>query len=270
MRCRPRSSCCPKDHTAVCAGSPNTEKLHAARRAGHPPVVLVSPIAAPASYYDIDPDHSLVKHLLQTGRVPYVLDIGEIRREATDTSVSSTSSTTLFGSSHPRAERLLCRGPEDLETHPMARARWTWWREVSAERSACSPSPHIPPASPIGHSRGHSPGLCAGAPSPPYGSLVNQGSGCHRHSPAARRHTRATGTDRVPRHGMATRAEEASFILSNLGDTEKLARMEIVNRFQRELPGYSGGRLAELCGSASSIGVNWRPVCSTSEGVALI
>jgi polyhydroxyalkanoate synthase len=38
--------------------------------------------------------------------------------------------------------------------------------------------------------------------------------------------------------------KKPAFILSNLGDTEKLARMEIVNRFQRELPGYPG-RLAE-------------------------
>ncbi|MBF6370500.1 alpha/beta hydrolase, partial [Nocardia puris] len=45
---------------------------------GTDPVLLVPPLAAPASCFDLRPDQSLARFLLGTGRTPYVVDYGEI------------------------------------------------------------------------------------------------------------------------------------------------------------------------------------------------
>jgi len=43
-----------------------------------PPVLLVPPLAAPASCFDLRPCQSLARFLLGTGRTPYLVDYGEI------------------------------------------------------------------------------------------------------------------------------------------------------------------------------------------------
>lgn len=42
------------------------------------PLLLVPPLAASATCYDLAPGQSLVAHLLEQGRTPYVVDYGEI------------------------------------------------------------------------------------------------------------------------------------------------------------------------------------------------
>ncbi len=62
------------------------------------PVLLVPPLAVPMHCYDLRPGQSLVAHLAQTGRTPYVVDYGTIAMP-TGISASRTGSTT---SSRPR------------------------------------------------------------------------------------------------------------------------------------------------------------------------
>ena len=45
---------------------------------GAAPVLLIPPIAAPATSYDLSPEYSVVAHLAAQGRVPYVVDFGEM------------------------------------------------------------------------------------------------------------------------------------------------------------------------------------------------
>jgi Poly(3-hydroxyalkanoate) synthetase len=48
------------------------------RESSAAPVLLVPPLAASATCYDLAPGQSLVAHLLEQGRTPYVVDYGEI------------------------------------------------------------------------------------------------------------------------------------------------------------------------------------------------
>lgn len=75
---------CPPEPTehAVLFDEPHRQL----RRYGHSdgresalvPVLLVPPLAASATCYDLSPGQSLVAHLLEQGRTPYVVDYGEI------------------------------------------------------------------------------------------------------------------------------------------------------------------------------------------------
>ncbi|GEE02721.1 putative hydrolase [Gordonia spumicola] len=57
-------------------------QLDAAREAGAVPVLLVPPLAVPASCYDLAPGaapaNSVVEFLLSTGTIPYVVDFGDV------------------------------------------------------------------------------------------------------------------------------------------------------------------------------------------------
>lgn len=224
----------------------NTEQLRAARRAGHPPVVLVPPIAAPASCYDLEPDHSLVNHLLQTGRIPYVLDIGEIRRSDRHLGFEdffddivpqaiTRAQSDFYAPEQDNSTRTDGPGQVDL-------VAWSLGGTISLLTVAADPGLPVRSVTAVGTPLDY-------ALVPPY-PLVRQ----------LTRPTKGLAVTGILRllggipaplvqigyRGTAWQRElkKPAFILSNLGDTERLARMEIVNRFQREFPGYPG-RLAE-------------------------
>ena len=56
------------------------DQLGAAREAGAVPVLLVPPLAVPASCYDLAPGNSVVEFLLASGTIPYVIDFGDVGR----------------------------------------------------------------------------------------------------------------------------------------------------------------------------------------------
>ena len=101
----------------------------------------------------------------------------------------STSSTTSSRGGH-RAQSDFYAGTRTSPDAPIVWARWTWWRGVSVERSACSPSPYIPACQSDRSQPWALPWNYALVPPDPLVRQLtpaNQGSGGHRHSPAARR-----------------------------------------------------------------------------------
>jgi polyhydroxyalkanoate synthase len=225
----------------------NADQLRAARSAGHPPVVLVPPIAAPASCYDLDPEHSYVGHLLQTGRIPYVLDIGEIRRsdrhlgfehffeDIVPQAIARTLRDFHVGDSGTGTREAAAEGQVDL-------VAWSLGGTISLLTVAADPALPVRSVTAVGTPLDY-------ALVPPYPlvrDLMRPTKGL-----AVTGLLRLMGGIPAPLvqigyRGTAWQRElkKPAFILSNLADTEKLARMEVVNRFQRAFPGYPG-HLAE-------------------------
>jgi polyhydroxyalkanoate synthase len=212
-------------------------QLEAARRAGTPPVLLVPPIAAPASCYDLDRDHSLVRHLLDTGRIPYVVDFGDIRRSDRHLGFEDFALDIV-----PQATaRVLADFGGDGESE-LDLVAWSLGGTIGLLAVAAHPELPVRSITAVGTPLNY-------AFVPPY-PLVR----------ALMRPTRGTAPTAIlrllggipaPVVQIAYRAtawqrelKKPAFILSNLRNTEKLARMEVVNRFQRSFPGYPG-RVAE-------------------------
>ncbi len=215
------------------------EALAAARNAGGTPVLLVPPIAAPATCYDLSEEYSLVRHFADTGRVPYVVDFGEIG----------------FGDRH--------MGLEDfaLDIIPQAISRavadfygsadggevdlvaWSLGGTLSLLTAAAT---HLPIrsitaiATPLDY--GALPGypLAIALNRPTGGVLPSAVFGALGGIPApvVQVAYRATSWQRE--------LKKPLFILENLHDTETLARMEVINRFQRRFPGYPGRLVQQL------------------------
>ncbi len=233
-------------HTVVADGPHRTlrryasaEERAAAAAAGAAPVLLVPPIAAPATCYDLSPETSVVAHLAATGRVPYVVDFGEMAY----------------------ADRGL--GFEDfaLDIVPQAIARTLddfWGGEVpegagvdlmgwslggtlsflAAGASTDSIRSIVSVATPLNYAAQQPYPLVTALMKPVDGfgpgALFGVLGGIP--APLVQLAYRATSWDRE--------LKKPKFVLENLGDAEKLARMEVIDRFQRTFPGYPG-RLAK-------------------------
>lgn len=197
-------------------------------RAGRP-VLLVPPLAVSVDCYDLRPGQSLAAHLAEQ-RPAYVIDYGAI----------------TF------ADRRM--GFEDWVTDILPTAI----RRVSAEHGGA-------PVDVIGWSLGGTMLYLTAAhdPSLPIGGLVALGTpvdyGQNPPTALAQRFARVTGGNLgalpavlfggLPRHAvrgvyraMAPKREltKPLYALRNLGDTEALARMQAVDRFMGQMPGYPG------------------------------
>jgi polyhydroxyalkanoate synthase len=214
-------------------------QLDGARRAGTPPVLLVPPIAAPASCYDLDREHSLVRHLLDTGRVPYVVDFGDIRRSDRHLGFEDFALDIV---PEAMARVLADFGGDGCGSTELDLVAWSLGGTIGLLAVAADPDLPVRSITAVGTPLNY-------AFVPPY-PLV-------RTLMRPTRGTAPTGILRLlggipaPLVQIAYRAtawqrelKKPAFILGNLRDTDKLARMEAVNRFQRSFPGYPG-RLAE-------------------------
>lgn len=194
------------------------------------PVMLVPPLAVPATCYDLHPGQSLARHLLDRGRAAYVVDYGEISF----------------------ADRRM--GFEDWVDDIVPTAI----RRVSAEHGGA-------PVDVIGWSLGGTLLYltAAGDPTLPIGSIVALGTPVdYSRIPAtalARAAGRLTGGHVLTVPGRVLGGVPAPlvqltyrltapgreltrglFVLRNLGDAETLGRMEAIDRFQRAMPAYPG------------------------------
>ncbi|WP_051159086.1 alpha/beta hydrolase [Tsukamurella sp. 1534] len=235
-------------HVVVAEGEHRTLRRftdEAARAAatvpGAAPVLLIPPIAAPATCYDLSPEYSVVKHLADTGRVPYVVDFGEmgyadrhlgfedfavdiipqaIARTLEDFwggEVPDGARVDLFGWSLGGVMTFLTAGASALPIRSIVAVA------SSLDYAAQPPYPIVRALTkPVG---GFGPaaliGLIGGVP-----------------APVVRVVYRATSWDRE--------LKKPKFVLENLGDREKLARMEVIDRFQRTFPGYPGRLAGQL------------------------
>lgn len=193
------------------------------------PVLLVPPLAAPASCYDLRPGQSLVQHLRAGGRTPYLVDYGRIgfgdramgmedwidrilpnaiRRTAFDAdaavdligwSLGGTLSllTAAAHSDLPIRSITTVGTPFDYTRLPLVQpsrllGKLTGGREVTL----------------LGRITGGFPGA------------------------VTRAGFRLTALDRA--------LTKPLYIARNLGDTEALARMQAVDQFMASMPGYPG------------------------------
>lgn len=193
------------------------------------PVLLVPPLAVTISCYDLRPGQSLARFLLELGREVYVLDYGEIG----------------YADRHLGFEEWV----DDIVPTAIGR--------IGAE--------HAAPVEVIGWSFGGTMSLLTAAAHPdlPIASLTAVGTPFDQRRNGqislARQLGRLTGgrevtlpvrlAGGVPKYAVRAGFRVQSFdreltkpwyIARNIADTEALARMQAVDRFMDEMPGYPG------------------------------
>ncbi|GAB08489.1 putative hydrolase [Gordonia araii NBRC 100433] len=233
------------EHVTVADGEHRTlrryaddEQVRAAREAGRTPILLVPPIAAPASCYDLSPEHSVVAHLRDAGRVPYVVDFGEVTYADRAMGFADFIADII-----PQAIRRVIEDYGD-DAGVVDLYGWSLGGTLSLLTTAAQPegARHIRSVVTVGTPLDYDalPGYSlARALMKPTGGRVPTAAlrllgGIP--SPAVKVAYRATSWDRE--------LKKPWFVATHLGETDTLKRMEVIDRFQRDFPGYPG-RLAE-------------------------
>ncbi|KXO91291.1 alpha/beta hydrolase [Tsukamurella pseudospumae] len=218
----------------------DSERVSAAV-AGAAPVLLVPPIAAPATCYDLSPETSVVAHLASTGRVPYVVDFGEMNYADRKLGFEDFALDII-----PQA---ITRALEDFwggEVPAGAGVDLYGWSLggtlsfLAAGASTASIRSIVSIATPLNYAVQQPYPLVTSVMKPVDGfgpgALIALLGGIP--APIVQVAYRATSWDRE--------LKKPKFVLENLGEPEKLARMEVIDRFQRTFPGYPGKLATQL------------------------
>ncbi|GED96632.1 alpha/beta fold hydrolase [Gordonia crocea] len=231
------------EHVVVATGGHRTvrryaddEQVRAARAAGRAPVLLVPPIAAPASCYDLSPEHSVVAHLRDTGRVPYVVDFGTISRADRGMGFPDFIADII-----PSAIDTALADYDD-EGGQVDLYGWSLGGTLSLLTAAAAEDRSIRSvvtvATPLDYNRLPGYPLARTLAKPTGGAgttaLLRLLGGIP--APLVQVAYRATSWDRE--------LKKPWFVATHLAETETLKRMEAIDRFQRDFPGYPG-RLVE-------------------------
>ncbi|SIR87695.1 alpha/beta hydrolase [Williamsia sterculiae] len=221
------------------------QQLADARSRGASPVLLLPPPAVSARCYDLSPETSLVAHLLDTGRIPYVLDHGatgsrEHRRIGFE---------DFFDDIIPQA---LVRVAADHgsatggDAHAVDLAAWSLGGTISLLTAAARPDLPIRSVTAIGTPLDYS-----ALPGYPLLRAVNKPTG----GMAVTAVLRTLGGIPAPAVRVAYRASawqreirKPAYILSNIDDHATLARMEVIDRFQDSMLGYTGRMAGQMWG----------------------
>ena len=193
-------------------------------------VLLVPPLAAPASCFDLRPELSLARFLLGIGRRPYLVDYGEI-----GFADRAMGFETWFDDILPEAVR---RVSADRDGAPVDLIGWSLGGVLSLLTAAADAALPIRSITAVGAPLDYS--RVNGAPQAralarldggrAVSALIRASGGIP--APLTRIAYRATAWERELRRPL--------FVASNLTDAATLARMETVDRFQATLPGYPG------------------------------
>lgn len=194
------------------------------------PVLLVPPLAVTISCYDLRPGQSLVEFLLALGRDVYVVDYGDIgyadRHLGFEEWVDDIVPTAV-------------RAVSDAHRHaPVEVIGWSFGGTISLLTAAADPGLPIASITAVGtpfDQRRNGPMALAHAVGRRTSSRfvtapVRLAGGIPKH--AVRMGFRAQSLDRE--------LTKPWYIARNAGDTEALARMQAVDRFMDEMPGYPG------------------------------
>ncbi|MEV0465302.1 alpha/beta fold hydrolase [Nocardia tengchongensis] len=203
-----------------------------------PAVLLVPPLAAPAFCFDLRPDQSLARFLLESGRAPYLVDYGDItfddRRMGFETWIDDILPEAIRQVSADRGGR-----PVDL-------VGWSIGGVLALLTAAADQTLPIRSITAVGAPLSYDHMFGARE----LRSLARLDGG--RTATTA---IRALGGVSAQITRFAYRAtawnrelERPLFIASNLADTATLARMETIDRFQNSLPGYPGRFYNQLWG----------------------
>lgn len=207
------------------------EQVAAARATGRPPVLLVPPLAVSARCYDLGPGQSVVEQFLEIGRVPYVVDFGEVGRAERDMGFED-----YFDDIVPQAIGRV------LDDHPGADqvdlVAWSIGGTISLLTAAAHPELPIRSIAAIGTPLDYD-----AVPPYPLVKKVMKPTG----GKAVTAALRAFGgipapLVRIAYRGTAWQRElkKPGYIMRNAHDTEALARMQVIDRFQNSMPGYAG------------------------------
>ncbi|WP_433667820.1 alpha/beta fold hydrolase [Nocardia sp. CA-136227] len=203
-----------------------------------PAVLLVPPLAAPAFCFDLRPDQSLARFLLDSGRAPYLVDYGDItfddRRMGFETWIDDILPEAIRQVSADRGGR-----PVDL-------VGWSIGGVLALLTAAADQTLPIRSITAVGAPLSYDHMFGARE----LRSLARLDGG--RTATTA---IRALGGVSAQITRFAYRAtawnrelERPLFIASNIADTATLARMETIDRFQNSLPGYPGRFYNQLWG----------------------
>ena len=206
------------------------EQLQAARASGKPPILLVPPLAVPARCYDLGPGQSAVEYLLSIGRVPYVVDFGDVGQQHRHVGFE-----TYFDDIVPQAlDRVLA----DYAHSQADIAAWSLGGTVSLLMAAAHPELPIRSITAIGTPLDYD----AVTPYPLVKQVMKPVGGVPVTAalsvmggipaPLVRVAYRALAADRE--------LKKPAYIMRNADDTEALARMQVIDRFQNSMPGYAG------------------------------
>lgn len=193
-----------------------------------PAVLLVPPLAAPAFCFDLRPDQSLVRFLLDSGRAPYLVDYGDIDYGDRDMGFETWIDDIL-----PEAIRQVSA---DRDGRPVDLVGWSIGGVLELLTAAADPTLPIRSITAVGAplSYDHMVGV------PQLRQLIKLTG--DRVTVAA---VSAAGGIPAPLTRIAYRVtawerevKRPWFIAKNLTDSATLARMETIDRFQNALPGY--------------------------------
>lgn len=194
------------------------------------PVLLVTPLAASPACFDLMPDQSLVRHLLDLGRSVFLVEYGEMTADDRDLGLEYWVDDVLPEAIARTSE--LCGG-RDVDV-----VAWSIGGTMSMLTAAAHP--HLPVrsltafGSPLDYSK-----IPLMVPVRVAGRLLGEPTvGVLNHlfggvpAPVVRTAYRITAIERE--------LMRPWFVASNIADADSLARMEFVDRFQDEIYGYAG------------------------------
>ena len=204
-------------------------------RAGDP-VLLVTPLAAPSSCYDLMPDQSVVQHLLDLGRSVYVLDYGPMDYEDRDLGFEVWIDDIVPEAIHRVSE---LSGNRDVDL-----VAWSLGGTVGLLTAAAHPELPIRSITAFG-----TPIDYAQIPLLALPRLAGRYVG----DPLLAGLSRVLGGVPAPLVQIGYRATALErelmrpwFIARNIADADRLARMESVDRFQSGMFGYPGRLFHEM------------------------
>ncbi|AYF72594.1 alpha/beta hydrolase [Nocardia yunnanensis] len=203
-----------------------------------PAVLLVPPLAAPAFCFDLRPDQSVARFVLESGRAPYLVDYGEIGFEDRRMGFEIWIDDIL-----PEAIRQVSA---DRGGRPVDLVGWSIGGVLALLTAAADQTLPIRSITAVGAPLSYDHMIGARE----LRALARLDGG--RTTTAA---IRALGGVSARLTRIAYRAtawdrelKRPLFIASNLADTATLARMETIDRFQNAMPGYPGRFYNQLWG----------------------
>ncbi|MFZ2512086.1 MAG: alpha/beta hydrolase [Gordonia sp. (in: high G+C Gram-positive bacteria)] len=211
-------------------------QLTAARVTGAVPVVLVPPLAVPAHCYDlapgVRPGNSVVEFLLASGTIPYAIDFGDVSRADRHLGFEDYFDTII-----PRA---IGEVIADFTGRTDAVDLLAWSLGGTLSFLTAGNDPTLPIRSlmtvgtPLNYMKVPPYPLVRRVLAPTGGRPANYALAAMAGIPAplVRLVYRSFAWDRE--------VKKPWYILKNLNDPEALARMQVIDRFQRSLPGYPG------------------------------
>nr|WP_170312955.1 alpha/beta fold hydrolase [Prescottella subtropica] len=195
---------------------------------GGRPVLLVPPLAVSIRCYDLRPGQSLAAHLVEAGRTPYVVDYGDMGYADRHLGFEEWVDDIV-----PGAIRRVSELHDGADVDVIG-----WSLGGTLSLLTASAHPDLPIASitalgtPVDYSK---------IPTMALARTVGRVTG---HRPVTEL-TRLMGGLPAPLVQLAYRATAPQrellkpwFVANNLHDTETLARMEAIDRFMAEMPGY--------------------------------